>query len=158
MEIRTGDILFLDTNILLTATDTSRKNHRKAHQLFNAALQKGVHLCFSGQIIREYLSVATRDAEGNGLGMMTADALKNIREFRGRMTFLEETEDVAEELIRLAGTCSLKGKRIHDANLAAVMKAHAVTKLVTENVADFEVFPGIEAADLAEADKQLPGE
>lgn len=158
MEIKAGDILFLDTNILLTATDTSRGNHAEALNLFKAALETGFHLCLSGQIIREYLSVATRDTAVNGLGMDTADALKNIREFKGRMTLLEETEETAEELLQLTGTHQLKGKRIHDANVTAVMKSHAVTKLITENTADFQVFPAIEAANLAEVYKQPPKE
>lgn len=93
MEIKAGYILFLDTNILLTATDTSRENHAEALHLFKAALETGFHLCLSGQ------------------GM-----------------------DTAEELLQLTVTHQLKGKRIHDTNVTAVMKSHAVTKLITENV------------------------
>ncbi len=50
-----GDVLFLDTNVLLTATDSSRPEHRDAMRLLNEAGGRGLHLAVSGQIFREYL-------------------------------------------------------------------------------------------------------
>ena len=147
MELKAGDLLFIDTNILLSASDVSRQNHTMAKEIFKTAMKKGIHLCFSGQIIREYIAVATRDVSGNGLGMSPVEASANIDVFMGRMLLLEETEDTAQELLRLVKEHQLRGMRVHDANVAATMKSHAVTKLVTENVRDFLTFSGISAAD-----------
>ena len=49
-----GSLVLLDTNILLTATDRSRPGFEEARELFTSAIASGVHLCVSGQIIREY--------------------------------------------------------------------------------------------------------
>ena len=64
-----GDILFVDTNVLLTATDESRPQHRDAGRLFGESGLHGLHLAASGQILREYLVVATRPPDTNGLGL-----------------------------------------------------------------------------------------
>ena len=39
-----GDILFADTNVLLTATDESRPQHRSAGRLLSEAGARGLHL------------------------------------------------------------------------------------------------------------------
>ena len=46
--------------------------------------------------MREYLAVATRPAERNGLGLKLADALANVRAFRGRTSLLAEDGKVAD--------------------------------------------------------------
>ena len=150
MALTAGDLVFLDTNILLTATDSSRENHRVAKVVFSKSLDMGIHLCFSGQIIREYLVVATRDISQNGLGMSPDHAVSNIQQFKARMTFFEEIEEVSENLAALVSTYQLRGKRIHDANLVALMKTHGIRVLLTENTADFAVFTEIGTLTLPE--------
>ena len=62
-----GDTLFVDTNVLLTATDESRPLHREATRLLTGEVIQGLSLAASGQVLREYLVVATRPADVNGL-------------------------------------------------------------------------------------------
>jgi predicted nucleic acid-binding protein len=156
MAPKAGDLVFLDTNILLTATDSSRKNHRPAKAVFTKALDSGVHLCAGGQIIREYLVVATRDTSLNGLGMSPEHALSNAEQFKKRMTILEEIEDVTENLMQLVRTHRLKGSRIHDANIAALMQTHNIRTLLTENINDFSRFASLETMTLEEFEGYEP--
>lgn len=151
MAPQAGDILFLDTNILLTATDVSRKGNIKARNIFKASLDIGFHLCLSGQVVREYLVVATRDMELNGLGLEPDAALSNIENFRKRMVLLEETEAVTGHLVTLVREHSLVGSRIHDANIVATMRAHSISKLITDNPKDFSKFTEVSALGLSEA-------
>jgi predicted nucleic acid-binding protein len=150
MEISRGDTLFLDTNVLLTATDASRRHHGLAREVISSHPRSGVHLGISGQIIREYLVVATRSSDANGLGLNVADALKNAAEFRRRLLFFEESEAVSDALRMLAGRHRLTGARIHDGNVAATMLAHGLSKLITDNQSDFTSFSGIQTANLPE--------
>ncbi len=150
MEIRAGSLIFLDTNILLTATDKSRAYHKQAQDVFNAIFEYGYHLCTSGQVLREYLVVATRPVAANGLGLQTEEALNNLREFTSRMTFFEETEAVNTMLLNLTKTHTLKGTRIHDANIAALVKTYNITVLITENESDFSSFSEIEVMNIKE--------
>ena len=135
-----GDVLFLDTNVLLGSTDSSRSEHRTCRRLFAAASPAGVHLACTGQILREYLVVATRLIANNGLALPPADALRNVRSFRTCMHLLPESNEVAAELGMLIDAHKLTGTRIHDANLVAAMAVHRITALVTLNTQDFEIF------------------
>jgi predicted nucleic acid-binding protein len=148
MEIRAGDILFLDTNILLTATDESRTHNKIARDLIASHHRIGLHFGISGQVIREYLVVATRTPNVNGLGMESADALSNVSEFSKQLLFFEESEVVSHQLQLLTRKYQLVGTHIHDANVVATLLAHGLSKLVTENPVDFSVFSEVETTDL----------
>ena len=85
------DRVMLDTNVLLAATDEGRAEHRDALMIMNEWAAGGTTLCMSGQILREYLAVATRPVEHNGLGLKPADAVGNVRTIRERTAFLPRT-------------------------------------------------------------------
>jgi predicted nucleic acid-binding protein len=155
MEIRAGSLIFLDTNILLTATDKSRAYHKQAQYIFNAMFDFGYHLCTSGQVLREYLVVATRPVSSNGLGLETEKALKNLREFSDRMTFFEETEAVNATLLKFSETHALRSSRIHDANIAAIVKTYKASVLITENESDFSSFSEIEVMNIDDFTRSL---
>lgn len=156
MAIKAGDLLFVDTNVLLTATDESRPHYRPAQRLLVLANSAGFHLGVSGQVLREYLVVATRPIEVNGLGLNPDDALNNVDAFRERLVFYEETEAVATRLRQLTRRHGVTGKRIHDANVVATMLTHGVSRLITENPADFASFPEIDTVRLTDAVRGLP--
>jgi len=141
--MKPGETYFLDTNALLEATDVSRSNHGEALGLFDAAIEAGAHLALSGQILREYLVVATRPVEANGLGLAAALALENAERIAERSVFLEETRSVSEALRRLVAALAIGGKRIHDANVVATMQRSRLQRLVTLNRDDFADFQGL---------------
>ena len=138
-----GNRLFVDTNVLLTATDESRPLHSRAVQLLAGSVSQELSLAASGQVVREYLVVATRPIEGNGLGLSVLDAEANVNEFLRRLELYDETEEVSRRLRQLAITHSLRGKRLHDANIVATMSVHGISKLITQNGGDFSPFEDI---------------
>jgi predicted nucleic acid-binding protein len=155
METQPGDILFLDTNVLLTATDESRAHHGTARQLLAKGRSAGLHGAVSGQIIREYLVVATRPVAVNGLGLTTADAIRNMEQFTRRVAFCDETEATSVRLRGLVRMHDLAGKAIHDANVVAAMACHGIQRLVTENPEDFRKYPEISALRLEDVAERL---
>jgi predicted nucleic acid-binding protein len=130
----------LDTSVLLAATDEGRPEHEGALRVVNEWPGKGVILYSSGQLLREYLAVATRPAGKNGLGLPLTDALRNVRAIRGRTTVLADGDRVVDRLLGLLGDVSCCGKQIHDANVVATMLAHQVSTVVTMNLDDFKRF------------------
>lgn len=141
MTIRAGDVLFVDTNVLLSATDRARRGYPRARRLLQAAATAGYHLALSGQILREYLTAATRPVEVNGLGLPAADALRNVDVFASPPTwFCDEPEEVSRYLRGLVSRHDLRGPRIHDANVVATMAVHGIDRLVTDNEGDFRAF------------------
>lgn len=156
MEPKAGDIVFVDTNVLLTATDRRRNQHQEAQSVIAGAGSAGIHLALSGQILREYLVVATRPTEANGLGLGPADAVKNIEAILGHTLFYDETENVSAQLRELTRSRGLRGRRIHDGNVAATMRANGVTFLLTQNAEDFDGMPDVCPVALAVLARQLP--
>ncbi|PZS03333.1 MAG: hypothetical protein DLM56_09570 [Pseudonocardiales bacterium] len=135
-----ADRAVLDTNILLGATDESREDHEDAIAAINVWPASGVVLYTSGQILREYLAVATRPVDHNGLGMTQPDAVANVRALRARLNLLSEDVKVSERLLELLDTIECRGKQVHDANVVATMLVHGIDTVVTLNVDDFARF------------------
>ncbi len=113
------EAVLVDTNVLLTATTPARALHTEALEVLNEWPTRGFSLCVSGQVFREYLVVATRPTEVNGLGLGVEDALANVAELRARFRLLDERVAVFEHLNRLVREIGCRGKQIHDANLVA---------------------------------------
>jgi predicted nucleic acid-binding protein len=132
--------IFVDTNVLLAATDTSRDQHAEAIQFLDGALKGDQRLFVIAQIFREYLVVATRPLEANGLGLSSSDASDNVCRFQRFLEILPEDGKTTDHLLLLIREGHLKGKRIHDANLVASMVRHGLRKLKTYNPADFKSF------------------
>ncbi|PXA05288.1 hypothetical protein DDZ13_00025 [Coraliomargarita sinensis] len=135
---------FVDTNILLSATLIGRPEHSRSHQLLGMGLTGELRLFVCGQIFREYLVVATRPLENNGLGLTPKKATENIRSFRKCLQLLDETDATARRLEWLTTKQRLKGKRIHDANIISIMIENGLRIIYTLNPTDFKIFAGMQ--------------
>ena len=129
--------VLVDTNVLLSASQASRPHHLEALRVLNDWPNQAKRLCTCGQILREYLVVATRPQENNGLGLALDDALLNVAAIRQRMLLLEENAGAVALLHELLQEVRCHGKQIHDVNLVALALYHRVGSIVTANVADF---------------------
>ena len=134
------DRVMLDAFVLLAATDEGRAEHHDALTIMNEWAAGGPTLYTSGQILREYLAVATRPAGQNGLGLKPADAVGNVRAIRERTAFPAEDARVADRQLGLLAEAESGDKQVHDANVVATMLAHGVGTVVTMNVTDFARF------------------
>jgi predicted nucleic acid-binding protein len=142
---------FVDTNVLLAGTDESRSGHSEALAFLEAGMIGRERLFASGQVFREYLVVATRPTEVNGLGLKPELALANISQFGQCVQVLDETREVSELLITLIREHSLNGKRIHDANIVATMRHHGLKRIRTGNPGDFKGFSSLQIETLDSA-------
>src|SRR4029079_5170510 len=150
MEMMDDRVVFVDTNVLLSATTPERSLHRAALVVLNEWPNQGQVLALSVQVLREYLVVATRPIDANGLGLSAEDASANVSAFRSRMRGLFETESTLERLLRWVSAGHCQGKQIHDANLVAVALGSGIHRLITANTEDFVRFtPEIEVIALS---------
>src|SRR5437899_12825018 len=85
-----AEAVFVDTNVLLAATDEGRADHAGAVEVLQQWPASGTVLYTSGQILREYLVVTTRPTAVNGLGLSRRDAVANVERLRTRLRFLDE--------------------------------------------------------------------
>lgn len=135
-----ADLVLLDTNILIAATDEGRDDHKKALSILTDRPAAGMTLYTSGQILREYLAVATRPVDVNGLGLGQSDAIANVMTFQRRLRLIHENDKTLRRLLTLLGDVPCTGKQIHDANVVATALAHGIAAIVTLNSADFARF------------------
>jgi predicted nucleic acid-binding protein len=149
MTIAAGNGVFVDTNVLLTATAPARPLHAQAQAVLRDWPPRGIDLALSGQVVREYLVVATRPIDVNGLGIPTAAALHNVQAILDRVRLLDEPRPVSRRLLDIVRANDLAGKRVHDANLVATALEHGLGFLVSDNVTHFRGLGDLELLELA---------
>ncbi|MDQ8191696.1 type II toxin-antitoxin system VapC family toxin [Roseibacillus persicicus] len=143
-----GETAIADANLFLGAFQGTRANHDACLHLMEQAEEGHFRLLVSNQILREVLVVSTRPRENNGLGATVAEAIKNQNVILSICLLLPEDDAVAETLHDLVAKYDLKGKRIHDANIAATALRHGFTKILTANPKDFAKISEIEVVPI----------
>lgn len=140
MVTKVADRAFVDTNILLAATDEGRGEHAAARAALDDWPSAGASLYTSGQVLREYLAVATRPVANNGLGLPRESAVANARALQTRLHAVDESVKVTGRLLSLLDEIDCTGRQVHDANIVATMLVHGIHTIVTLNVSDFARF------------------
>jgi predicted nucleic acid-binding protein len=132
--------LFVDTNILVFATDAGSPFQSAAETELNEWRKQGTDLYVSIQVLREYLAVTSRPAPLQTALPDYPAILGNIASFRSAFHVLEDTIIVSDKLGELVQRFAVKGRQVHDANIAATMLTHGLQNLLTHNVDDFARF------------------
>src|SRR4051812_38497174 len=132
----------LDTSILARLANTADAFHAVATRAVLELHRRGEVLHLTAQVLVEFRNVATRPAAVNGLGLSAVDAEALAATFKARFPLLAETPDVYPAWKALAAALGVVGKQVHDARLAAVCHVHAVTHVLTFNVAHFARLAG----------------
>ena len=131
--------IFVDTNVLVYATQGTAPWHVEANQTLTALHTAGAELWISRQVLREYLATLSRPQTFSvplPIGVLVAD----VKQFETLFTIAEDGPGVTAHLLRLLMAVARGGKQIHDANIVATMLTHGIQKLLTHNVADFSRF------------------
>ena len=133
----------LDTNVLLRFSDGQSPEHALATAAVHQVRSSGSTQVIAAQNLVEFWAVATRPVEVNGLGWTPAQARAEVDRLRAFFPVLKEEERVLEVWLDLVTPHQIKGKKVHDARLAAVMLTHGLTHLLTFNPSDFDSIPGL---------------
>lgn len=137
--------VLVDTNILIRSVQKHHSACRTARQALTALYREQHSLYLTHQNIAEFWNVCTRPAEVNGLGLSIEATDSYTRQLEKFFTILPDSSQVFAAWRSIVVEYSVRGSKVHDARLAAVMKAYALDKVVTFNVPDFNRFDFIEA-------------
>jgi predicted nucleic acid-binding protein len=129
--------VLLDTNILGRLANRTDVNHPIARNAIAELHRRGEVLHITGQNLVEFRNFATRPASVNGLGLSAPVADGLAANYEASFTFLPETPDIFPAWKALVGALGVIGKQVHDARIVAVCHVHAVSHLLTFNVAHF---------------------
>jgi len=133
-------LILLDTNIVLRIIDRAAHEHAICIEALEELLRRGDTPCLAPQILIEFWVVATRPITVNGFGWSEIQTSDSIDHLRAAFPMLADTVALFETWLALVKT-GVRGKRAHDAKLAAFMQVHSIDRVLTLNVVDFKDFP-----------------
>jgi len=149
-------LVLVDSNILVFGANPNSPSYQASENATKWLLANGDWLYVTPQNLIEFWAVATRPANARGLGMTTAQAQAELTKIKRLFRFLPDVAAIYTEWERLAAQHTVAGKNAHDARLAAAMKVHGLTHLLTFNGGDFKRFAGITVIDPASIVSPMP--
>ncbi len=135
----------LDTNVVVRLLEPSAPEHVMVRDTVRRLWVDGHSLVLVPQVLVELWVVATRPVEVNGFGWQPSKVAAAISLMRSQFRLLEERPDAFERWLTLVESAEVRGKRAHDARLAAVLLSHGLTDILTLNTADYAGLVGISA-------------
>lgn len=137
----------LDTNILLRLIELTHEHHQETRKALKKLRKQNCTFFILLQNISEFWNVCTRPKDKNGLGLSIAKTDAHLKRFERLFTYLPDTKETYENWRELVIKHSVSGIQVHDAKIAAAMKAHHIENLLTFNAKDFKRYADIKAAE-----------
>ena len=127
----------VDTNILLRMVQSDSSEHPMIRECLTLLWEGGADLFFTSQNLAEFWNVCTRPAEKNGFGFSIERTHEHARLISSNLTLAPDSEQTHQEWLRIVFEARVSGVQVHDARLAAAMRVHGISQLLTLNVGDF---------------------
>jgi len=140
-----GDSILVDSNVLLRWLEPSDGDHLTATKALERLIFSGAILCYTSQNVSEFWNACTRPANRNGFGLTPAEANIRAREFELQLRLLPDSELIHFEWRKMLVDYAISGVQVHDARLAAAMRVHGISRILTFNAKDFRRFPDVQA-------------
>jgi predicted nucleic acid-binding protein len=131
----------IDANVLVALAVQSHQHHSQAVAVFERELDAGETIVLSLSIAAEFLHAVT-DPRRFAPPLKMAEAIRWLRDWKTEVvpTWLKPSEEVTERWLKWMIELQLGRKRILDTQYAALLHAHGVRRLLTNNADDFRVF------------------
>ncbi len=135
--------ILLDTSLLGRLANLADPSHQVAKAAIAELHRRGEVLHITPQNLVEFRNFATRPISANGLGLTASAAEGLAATFEASFPLLVENPDIYPAWKAIVGALGVVGKQVHDARLVAICHVHAVTHLLTFNVAHFARMAGL---------------
>lgn len=135
----------VDTNLLLRLAEPKHPMYNSVLNATDVLRKRGELLGIIPQNLIEFWAVATRPRVNNGLGMSVDEAANELMRLKALFVLFLDEPSVFSEWEKLVIQHQVSGKQAHDARIAAAMKVHGVTHLLTFNTDDFKRYTDIAA-------------
>jgi predicted nucleic acid-binding protein len=146
MATTAAEPVFIDTNVLNYSRQSLSPFHAAAVAKLAHLKAAGHELWISRQTLREYLASMSRPGALTGTVSMSA-LVADVQAFATIFRVAEDGAAVTSELLRILSSIAVAGKQIHDANIVATMRTYGITRLLTNNVGDFNRYISLIAVE-----------
>lgn len=141
----------IDTSILGRLANFKDPHHSVATAAIAELHRWGELLHITPQNLVEFRNIATRLASVNGLGLTIQETETYSDNFERIFPRLDDAPGIFPVWKSIVAALGVIGKQVHDARLVAVCHVHAVSHILTFNVAHFARFanfgPGLVVVD-----------
>jgi predicted nucleic acid-binding protein len=137
--------VLVDTNILLRSVQPNHPLSSQATHAVSKLIRRNDAVFFCSQNIAEFWNVATRPADRNGLGWATEEAAQEVVNIEKSLTLLPDIPAIYNAWKQIVKDHKVRGVKVYDARLVAIMSVYTVESVLTFNSADFERFSNVRA-------------
>jgi predicted nucleic acid-binding protein len=116
---------------------------RMARNALRTLYQQGNELYVTPQNISEFWDVCTRPVDVNGLENSIAGTDRLTSRIETFFTVLPDSVEAFRAWRRLIVANEVRGAKVRDARLVAIMQVHGLKHLLTFNTADFKRFENV---------------
>ena len=136
-----------DTNILLRFLLRNDPAYSAIRKAVTSLKTRREQVVTTPQNLAEFWNVCTRPTTARGgLGLTVEATARRLSLLERHFPVLPDNPGTYAVWKSLVATHHVMGVKVHDARIVASMMAHAVTHILTTNVADFSRYPGIEVS------------
>jgi predicted nucleic acid-binding protein len=137
--------VLVDTNILLRSVQPNHPLCSQATHAVSKLIRQEGAVFFCSQNIAEFWNVATRPADRNGLGMSPEEVRQEVGNIEKSLTLLPDVPAIYGAWKQIISEHKVRGVKVYDARLVAIMSIYAVEGVLTFNSVDFERFTKVRA-------------
>jgi len=141
--------VLVDTNILLRSAQPTHPLCYQATHAVSRLLRQNDFVLFCPQKITEFWNVATRPTERNGVGFSEEEAVREVAGIEASLFLLPDVPAIYPVWKRTVHDYMVRGVKVYDARLVAVMSVYAVESILSLNSADFKRYDLVTALDPA---------
>jgi predicted nucleic acid-binding protein len=135
---------FVDTNVLLRFLNRADPPYGVSRAAVRILKARGDDVVTAAQNIAEFWNTLTRPATARGgYGLSTHDAEFRLGFIERHFPLLPDNSLIYAEWRQLIIAHRVSSVQVYDARIAALMKTHGVTHIVTLNKKDFARYTGI---------------
>ncbi|GIV19091.1 MAG: hypothetical protein KatS3mg023_0842 [Armatimonadota bacterium] len=151
--------ILLDTSVLLREIHVHDAYHQTVVYSVEKLVSTGWMTYVAPQCLQEYWAVATRPPEARGgLGLSVERAAEDIEQIISAHDVLVENAEIFQVWRRVVIDYRVLGRQVWDARIAAIMKLHGISHLLTFNTQDFRRFGFLKAWSPQDVEQLLENE
>lgn len=138
----------VDTNVLLRFLFRADPDYTAIRVAVRILKARGDETLTALQNISEFWNVLTRPATARGgYGLSVIEAQYRLKFIERHFPVLPDPPSVYAEWKQIVVAHSVTGVQVHDAKIAAMMKAHGIPRILTLNKTDFLRYKFVTAFD-----------